>query len=174
MHSAPDEAYEREIQDDNKIAAGWLLWIAERKTEYLNRRNELLNAENHEYQLAISSNRNTSDPTGKLGFKLALGENAERWIKLINEVETKLPWRKRIFLQLRREYRFSSGRKGWTSAVQSQYSYKIAEILNVDPIDVWIDRRQTFSIWWNEIVDYTVRLACKRGLLIEKNEEKAG
>ncbi len=175
MHSAPDEIYEREIQDDNKIAANWLLWIAERKAEYLNRRTELINAENHEYQLAVSSNRSgTSDPTGKIGYKLALGEDTEKWIKLINEVETKLPWRKRVFLQLRREYRFSSGRKGWTAAVQYRYNQRIAEILNVNPEEVWIDSRQTFSIWWNEIVDYTVRLACKRGLLFEINDEKAG
>ena len=43
MYSAPDEIYEREIQDDNKIAANWLLWIAERKAEYLNQRTELIN-----------------------------------------------------------------------------------------------------------------------------------
>ena len=173
MHSAPDE-YEVEIQNDNKIVANWLLWINERKINYILRWDEILNSENHELQLAVSSNRSgTSDPAGAKGIKLADLQEVERWIKLIAEVEEKLPWRKKIFLQLRREYRFSSGWNGWTAAVQYRYAHRITEILNVKPEEVWVDNRRTFSIWWNEIVDYTVRLVCKRGLLIEKNNEKA-
>ncbi len=172
MHSAPDD-YEVEIQNDNKIAANWLLWIEERKTDYLNRRIELIGSENHELQLAIPSNRNTGDSTQSTVLKLAAANDIEKWIRLINEIEEKLPWRKRVFLQLRRQYRFASGRQGWTAAVQYQYAQRIALILDTKPEEVWIDSRHTFKVWWNEIVDYTVRLACKRGLLSEKNIGKA-
>lgn len=173
MQSAPDD-YEVEIQNDNKIAANWLLWIYERKREYATVKEQLLESSDFSLKIAVPSNRSgVSDPTGSKGIKAAHIDEMVKWFKLIAEVEEKLPWRKRIFLQLRREYRFAAGRKGWTAAVQYQYAHRVAEILNVRPEEVWIDSRRTFYEWWNEIIDYTVRLACKRGLLAEKVEDKA-
>lgn len=175
MKSTNDDELIREVQDDNKIVAGWLLWINERKEQYHLKRIEIYNSSGPCLSEAIPGNKtNVSDPTGSKIEKLSDLITAEKWINLIEDVENKLNWRKKIFLKLRREHRFCTGRKGWTAAVQYKYAHEIAKITGQKPEEVWIDSRHTFKVWWNQIVEITARLAAKRGLLDNGENNFAG
>jgi hypothetical protein len=166
---------EQEMDADNRIVEEWLLWIIERKQAYLNYRMDILESYRccEEGVNYITSNQ-ASDPTATKGLKLSSGELQKmgEWIKLIDEVETRLNLKMQLFLQLRREHRFASGRNGWTASVQWRYANELARLTNQKPEDTWIESRNTFTGWWNKIVDSTARLAAKRGLLPSPNYEK--
>lgn len=166
---------EREMDADNRIVEDWLLWIIERKQTYLNSRMEILESYrcSEERAIYVTSNQ-ISDPTGTKGLKLSSGElqTMGEWIKLIDEVEIRLNLKMQLFLQLRREHRFASGRNGWTASVQWRYANELARLTNQKPEDTWIESRNTFTQWWNKIVDSTARLAAKRGLLPSPHVEE--
>lgn len=105
-----------------------------------------------------------SDPTARAGILLMHSDHA-RWLALVEEVEERLPWKMQVFLRLRREHRHARGNQGWVAPVQWGYAEAIAERTGKQLEDVWIESRNTFGAWWRLIVDYTVRLAAKRGLL---------
>jgi len=48
--------------------------------------------------------------------------------------------------------------------VQRKYVEKVAEMLNKSEEDVWVSE-ETIRRFWDKIVNYTARLAGKRGLL---------
>jgi hypothetical protein len=71
----------------------------------------------------------------------------------------------RIFLSLRREYRYNRGRVGWVVPVQRRYCEAVAKREGKQLEDCWLESRGTFNDMWNKIIIYTVRKAYKRGLL---------
>ena len=156
---------EQEVKSDNYKVSLWLLYYHDRKKEYTARRVALLLS-----SPAPSDGQprgtDTTDTTGGKGQKLAeLYEQAGEWLDLIAEVEQGLPWKMQIFLRLRREYRYARGRNGWTAPVQRKFAEEVAAKLRKDPEDTWIESRNTFTRWWDKIVEYAVRKAAKRGLL---------
>lgn len=68
-------------------------------------------------------------------------------------------------LRLRREYRHRRGPHGWTAAVQHRYAQEIVERLGKRVEDVWIEDRNTFTEWWNRILQFGAIKAAKRGSL---------
>ncbi|OPY63664.1 MAG: hypothetical protein A4E56_00387 [Pelotomaculum sp. PtaU1.Bin065] len=144
---------DEEVKRDNKIVTDWLLFYDEHKKEYLRRRECSVSDSSASYISSISYN------------SLYDLMEVERWLNLIEEIEQRLPWKMHIFLRLRREYRHVTGRKGWTTAVQWRYTYEVAERLGKNPEDTWVESRFILNRWWDKILDYTVRLAAKRGLL---------
>ena len=154
-----------EVKNDNRIVEGWLLWYHERKSEYLSTREAILHSSSNTSIHEVISEGEVSDPTGHKGEKLAESKRTEEWLKLIEEVEMRLPWKLEIFLRLRREYRYASGRNGWVAGVQWKFAQEVAKQLGKKPSETWVESRSTFWSWWNQIVDYTARLAAKRGLL---------
>lgn len=164
-------ALETEIKNDNRIVAGWLLYYHERKQEYLNQREAILHSSPPCLSDAMPGGKNVvvGDPTGRKGQKLADLQETERWLALVEEVERRLPWKLQIFLRLRRECRFSKsggrGRPTWVPYVQRRFAQEVAARLNKQEEDVWINSPATFHEWWDKIVNYTARLAAKRGLL---------
>jgi hypothetical protein len=109
-----------------------------------------------------------SDPTGRKGIRLAALDDlrtTERWLEWCREAEAALPWKMQIFLRLRREYRHRRGPHGWTAAVQHRYAQEIAERLGKRVEDVWIEDRNTFTGWWNRILQFGAIRAAKLGLL---------
>lgn len=165
MAETAEVTLDKEIKDDNRIVAGWLLWYHERRHEYLNRRTELIHSTPRPEGPNGGQTFRISDSTGQKGSKLADLEKTEQWLGLVAEVEQRLPWKMQIFLRLRREYRYARGRKGWTAAVQWKFAQEVADRVGKRPEDTWVESRETFSRWWDKIVDYTARLAAKRGLL---------
>lgn len=157
--------FESEIREDNKIVSAWLLYYPERRKEYWCRREEIIYSSAPLYDSVPGGKNKMGDPTGRKGQKLADLQETERWLELVEEVERRLPWKMQVFLNLRREYRHARGRQGWTAAVQWRFSHEVAERLGKRPEDTWVESRNTFTRWWDRIVEYTVRLAAKNGLL---------
>lgn len=164
------KALDSEIKKDNKIVAGWLLYYHERKIDYEQQREFILHSSGPCLSDVIPGGTNiTSDTTGRKGQKLGDLQDTEKWLALVEEVERRLPWKLQKFLLLRREYRHSPkrgpGRPSWVPVVQRRYAEELAKHLGKAEEDVWINSPNTFHEWWDRIVDYTARLAGKRGLL---------
>lgn len=160
------KALDAEIKNDNRKVAGWLLYYHERKQEYLAKREGILHSSGPTLSDAIPGAKNAAgDPTGRKGQKLGDLQKTEQWLNLIEEVERRLPDKMAIFLKLRREYRHARGRNGWVAPVQHKYAQEMANLLGKKHEEVWIESRTTFYYWWERIVEYTARIASKRGLL---------
>jgi hypothetical protein len=159
--------WEAEIKADNRIVEDWLLWINERKQAVLSIRLEIIESSGPGLiYLGMGCKNIVSDPTGRKGMKLAdhrIQKN-EEWIKLIEDVENRLDEKMRLFLELRREHRNAAGRNGWTAAIQWKYAQEAAKRFSKHPEETWVESRNTFTAWWNKIVNYTARQAAKRGL----------
>lgn len=147
---------QEEVKRDSKIAAGWLLYYEERKKEYERQREAILHSSGPCLTEVTPAGKSIGDPTGRKVVRLGELQYAEEWLKLVEEVERRLPPKMQIFLQLRREYRHRRGRHGWVAPVQWKYAEKTGQ---------WVENRRTFYVWWNRIVAYTVILAAKRKLL---------
>lgn len=159
-----------EINEDNKVVGDWLLHFHARKAEYEQQREEILGSSSQKItQIPIKSST-TSDSTLSKAEKLLKLVYMEQWITLIDEIERDLPWKRRIFLEIRREYRHAGGRKGWTTATQWKFAYEVAKRLQKDPTQTWVESRNTFTRWWNEIVTDTAHLAAKRNLFNTKEK----
>ncbi|MHB1044134.1 MAG: hypothetical protein ACYC0Q_15035 [Eubacteriales bacterium] len=160
------EPFDDQIRKDNKIVSAWLLHYHERRQDYSRRKEEIIHSyASHPAVSVIRSRKRHGDPTGKKGEKLVELHETERWLELVEKVEKQLPVKLQVFLVLRREYRHARGRRGWTSAVQWKFSQEVAKRIGEKPEDVWVESRNTFTRWWDRIVEYAARLAAKSGLL---------
>lgn len=154
---------EEEVKRDNKKVAGWLLFYHERKRECLEERQTVLDSSPPRIdETARYGQGSVTDSTGRKAAKLA---DMAAWIDLIEEVERRLPPKQRIFLRLRREYRYAVGRNGWTAAVQWRYAEEVAKMEKKRVEDVWVNSRNTFTQWWNRIVNYATVEAARRRLI---------
>lgn len=156
---------EQEARRDNEIASDWLLHYEDHKRRYYDE----IEGAVYGSGLSLADPRTAptnaiSDPTARVGMAL-MGSTTGQWLALIAEVEQRLPWKMQVFLRLRREHRHARGNQGWVAAVQWGYAAAVADKFDKELEDVWIESRNTFNVWWQRIVDYTVRLAAKRGLL---------
>lgn len=160
-----DELHKRE----NKKVAAWLLYYEERKIEYEKLREEILLKAPSGPASACHQEAYIADPTGRKVEQLSKLKETEEWIKLIEDVEKKLPWKLQVVLRLRREARhrkgYSRGRPAWIPYVQHRYCREIAMREGKNIEDAWVNSPDTFTTWWNKIVEYTAREASKRGLL---------
>lgn len=154
---------------ENKKVAGWLLYYEERKVEYERKRQNILLKVSGGPAIANHQDGDVSDPTGRKIDQLAALEETGKWISLIEDIEKRLPWKMQIVLRLRREARtrkgYSRGRPAWIAYVQHRYCNEIAARQGKDIEDVWVNSPDTFTGWWNRIVEYTAREAAKRDLL---------
>jgi hypothetical protein len=176
------EPLEQEVSRDNRIASDWLLWVDEREVDMQQHREEIIDASSGavngagvtvigkgqraglgHWQIPYVKTTPSSDSTGNRGTTLGDLQETEKWITLIREVEQRLPWKMRMFLMLRRECRHNVGRRGWVAYVQYHYCHQVAKRLRKKPEETWIESRSAFNDWWNRIVEYTVRLAAKKG-----------
>ena len=165
---------EEEVKRDNNKVTYWLLNYTQKKKEIEQLKEDLILSGSYslENRLPVKTNL-TTDPTAKKVILLVdkLAEE-EKWLKLIEEVEQRLPVKLRLLLQLRRQagqersnivrYR---GRPSWIPYVQCRYCEMLAKATGKEEEDVWIGDPKTFFVMWNRIVEYTCRLSGKRGLL---------
>jgi len=154
-----------ELKKENRKVANWLLFYGERKREYEQLREKILTSSPRILSGTGIAKNAISDPTGKKAVKLAQLQEMEQWIELVEEVERRLPPKMKVFLRLRREYRYSAKRNGWVAPVQWKYAQEVAKMLGKAQEDTWVESRTTFYYWWEKIVEYAARLAAKKGLL---------
>jgi len=154
-----------ENQEENRIVAGWLLYYYQRKKELDEAKDNILNSSPPTIkEVVISKTLQTGDPTGdKAAQLLEFIQETEKWLALVAEVEQRLPWRMQIVLILRQEAVYSSHR--WVPYTQRRYAEEVAKKTGKDESETYINRTETFYEWWQRIIEYTARLACKRGLL---------
>lgn len=158
---------QQEIKDDYRVVSGWLLYYDERRRSYERKREEILHSSTSKL-LAAPPGEGISDSTGKRGAKLGDLKNISDWLALIEEVETSLSPKMRLFLRLRREAVYAKtnlrGRPGWVAYTQEHYAREMAKLNRKRPSDYWVEDRTLFA-WWDKIVTYTAIKASKRGLL---------
>lgn len=158
-----------EFRAENKRVAAWLLEKNERKAGIAARREEILRSPTVGIPKIPSRSGKVSDPTGFAAAKLSELLDEERWIALIEEVENRLPDKQRIFLELRREAGHLQGdirgRPAWVPYVQCKYPLVMAERTGKKVAEFYISHPNTYTAWWNRIIEYTARIAAKRGLL---------
>lgn len=160
---------EQEVRNENRVVQGWLLNYRTRKEEYCRSRGDVLFASPQPPD-GMPRGSETSDPTERKGNILAeMNEKDGLWLDLIEEVQERLSWKMQIVLKLRREAAYirgkERGRPAWISYVHVKYCEEVAIKTGKQLEDVWVDRERTISDWWFRIVEYTARLAAKKGLL---------
>lgn len=176
---------EKEVRRDLDTVGHFLLYPDRLKESLEAKRKDL--AEQRDDVIEASPQRLLCDPVGgrrsarrmnnptlqKVLKLLKLGDTRqlEEWLALVQEVEENLPPKMQIFLRLRREYRDRRGPYGWVAPVQHRYAQEVAALLGKRPEDTWIESRQTFSEWWQRILQYTALKAAKRGLIRADSEE---
>lgn len=153
--------FETKTKTENEIASDWLLFYPDLRKDYLEQREEIIHSKDKSRVLSQRSrlsNPRKKGPESRVEFKARCLfdelHQTELWIKLIEKVEQELPERLKVFLNLRRKRRYARGRNGWTAAVQAEL-----------PENMWIESRNTFTFWWKDIVNYTVRQAIRNNLL---------
>jgi hypothetical protein len=159
------QSLEQEVKDDSRKVAGWLLNYPERRRDYESRRMAILQSSPPKIPKTVKGTK-FGDPTGRKGQRL--GDLDWKWIKLVEDVEARLPDKMRIILQLRRETPPQAnlkGRPAWISYARHRYARIMSEKEKKPVQDFWIESPHTFSEWWNKIVHFAVILAAKRGLL---------
>lgn len=168
------EQLDTEFKRYSRKVASWLLFYEERKAEYERQREAVIESSPPCLLETPGSKNSVSDPTGRKVVQLARLQETEKWLRLVEEVEQRLPEKLQVVLKLRREANRKhgiihtgryKGRPAWIPYVQHKYAEVMAEKLNKRKEDVWIESPQTFSEWWGKIVDYAVLLAAKKGLL---------
>ena len=172
MADLKEIALDDEIREDNRILTGWLLFYHERKKEYLLRREEILESSPPCLNETLPGRGNCiSDPTGRKGDKLAELAETERWLEFVEELERRLPRKMMLILQLRREVRFSTRKRGacWQRHVADRYAEIMSEIFKIKRHKKGRNKFEhslrTVDEWWRKIIEYAGRLAAKRGLL---------
>ena len=153
--------FEAKTKAENEIASDWLLFYHDLCKDYLEQREEIINSSgknNTLSQRSRLSNPRKKGPESRVELKgrrlFDELHQSELWVKLIEKIEQELPDRLKVFLNLRRKHRYARGRNGWTAAVQAEL-----------PESMWIESRNTFTFWWKDIVNYTVRQAIRNNLL---------
>lgn len=153
---------DEEIRRDNRIVAGWLLDYPQRKQAYEHRRQEILYSSSASAMSKAPARAGISDTTGRKVALLAELETTERWLKLVEEVERRLPWKMQIVLRLRRESRYVQGR--WKAYAREQYTAEVAAATKKRESDVWVGE-ESMGQFWRRVLEYTARAAGKKGLL---------
>lgn len=154
--------FEEEIKRHNQIGAIWLLYYEDIQHEYLSviESNMVCKKE------AVMDLRDILKFNKLFSTQLiySIGK-VEKWLALIESIEMKLPLKLKVFLMLRRSLRNNRGRRGWTASIQWKFSEEYARLIKKQPEEVWIEDRNTWTRWWDKVVDYTVRVALKNNLL---------
>lgn len=158
------ETIDQIAKKENKKVEGWLLFYEDRLKEYEDERAEIIRTASPSLFDGLKGT-GTGDPTGVQGVKLAELQEREQWLRLVEEVERKLPQKLRVYLKVRRKYRHARGSHGWVVRVQREYAETMAKLTGLPEERYWIDSRRTFWVWWERIVEYAARLAAKEGLL---------
>ena len=157
----------QDMRTENRIVSDWLLYYHERLGLHRERQSKVSYYQSPQAGDGIRAQGRVSDPTAQRAIKLA--EIDTRWFDLIAEVEMMLPEKQRVFLDVRREaLHLRDGRRGkpaWVAYVQCKYPLVMSQKTG-RPIECYyVSTPSVLFDWWNKIVDYTARLAIRKGVL---------
>lgn len=158
---------ELDIKAENRIVSDWLLYYPERLHKHKEHQEYIPSYRGPSMSGEIQGKGETSDPTASIVAQRLKYDSG--WFTLIEEVEQSLPEKQRVFLEVRRKATQQRGgkpgRPAWVAYVQCSYPLVMAERTGRDVEHYYISSDKTIKLWWERIVDYTARLAAKRGLL---------
>src|SRR5690606_8489908 len=87
------------------VVAEWLLWYEERKQQYQEMREEILESSPAPLHDRVPVKGKISDTTGQKGSMLGDKGKIEEWLNLCEEIEKRLSWKMQILLRLKRKYK---------------------------------------------------------------------
>lgn len=107
----------------------------------------------------------TSNPTQNKAVKLVDIDALKDKLMVVESMEKTLSEKRRAFLDFRRRAEVMEtkgpGRPPWADYVQAKFSEWHMKRYNC----AFVPTRQTMKMWMNGIVDVTVRIAIKKGLM---------
>ena len=162
---------QNEIKKENQIVSDWLLHYHDRLAEYEQHKSEIAVYPGQALSDEIRA-EGISDPTHRAALKMQGFKYNPEWFLLVEELERRIPEKQRIFLQVRREARNNHsnyrGRPGWVAYVQCKYPLVMAERTGKDIEKFYIGHPNTYTGWWNRLVEAAVRMAIERRLIRKK------
>lgn len=157
-----------DLTHEDKIIQEWLLECPRLREQAEARREDILGrSPSTSLASMVDGNTGISDKTGQTGTDLAEMAQIEQVIKLIEDFEKALPPERRVFLELRREYKYHGGQKGYTSRIQYQFARQMAQRTGHEAYYSF-HHRNTFASWWKDMINALAREALRRGIQIKK------
>ena len=153
-----------DFKKQDRVAADWLLNYHDRRRAYIDAQ-ESYTALSATVSTGMPHGSGTSNPTESKAISLAELERQKLWIMTVEDAEKVFGERKREFLNIRRyadsEESSGVGRPGWVDCVQARYAaWHESRYGKAD-----VPAKVTMYRWWDEIIEVTVRIAIKRGLM---------
>ena len=154
-----------DFKKQDRTAAGWLLDYDYRKQAY-KEASERFSTLGATVNTGLPHGSGVGNPTERKVMTLAELDRQRLWIKTVEDATRTLGDKKRAFLQLRRlaesiDNGGEVGRPSWIDFVQIRF----ADWHERKYGKAFIPAKRTMFCWWNEIVETTVRIAIRRGLL---------
>lgn len=155
-----------DIKKQNKEAIDWILNFKERRDSYISdsANFSMLGSTNYS---GMPKGSDTGNPTLNKAVTLTELERQKLWIITIESMESTLSEKRRIFLEFRRRAEAlqkehdSPGRPGWVEYVQIRYGewheYRYGK--------GFVPSRHALHKWLNELIEITVRIAIRQGIL---------
>lgn len=158
------------IAKQNAIAAGWLLWIEERRAETKEQEADIIGRSAGPDMSGIRGSMpgKTTENRGQEVITKTAYEKA--WIQLIDDVSDQLPIHLKVFLKLRQDYRFSRGRNGWMCQVQQKFAQEMADLTGLSTEHTYRSPTR-LADYWDEIVEITAREAIARQLFKPRSRD---
>lgn len=151
-----------EMKQENRVVTGWLLYYPERKQSYDERRDDIIHGSSRPRLSEAPGNAYISDTTGRKGDKLAtMDERDGAWLKLMEDVYPRLPWKMRLLVDLKRKHKIGVKGRPTNWVVALEFSEGVSRKTGKD----YTAGAETIRHWWDMVVEYAAREAAKRGLL---------
>ncbi len=159
-----------QVKTENRVVSEWLLYYPDRLKEYQDAQDEAAVYPGQVLSDDIKAKHTITDPTARIAAQREVaGKWDIRWFEVIAEVEKRIPEKQKVFLDIRREAKNNHsnyrGRPGWVAYVQCRYPLEMAERTGRDAAMFYIGHPNTYTHWWNRLVEFAAREAIKRGLL---------
>lgn len=154
-----------DLQRQNREALKWILNYSEYKNAYISATTAFSMLASTNYS-GMPHCTDISQPTQNKAVTLTELEHKKQWIMTIEQMERTLSEKRKAFLEFRRradtiKENCDVGRPGWVDYVQARY----ADWHDVRYGYGYPPSKQTMCKWMNDIVDVTVRIGIKNGVL---------
>jgi len=153
-----------EIKEDNREAAEWLLYYPFRRQQFYKNKKDAICASATLQQ--VITRTGPGNPTAIQAMRLTNLDEDEKWLEVVEILESLLSEKKLIFLKYRREAAYITkrvrGRAAWVLYVQRHYADEMALQYRTQPEKFWLSER-TIRDWWGQMVELAARIATKRG-----------
>ena len=154
-----------DIKKQNLEALRWILNYSQYRESYIQMQAEFNEVAATQYT-GMPHGSGVGNPTIKKAVSLAEIERMKKWIMTIEYMERTLSEKRLAFLEFRRRAECLDrsrdvGRPGWVDYVQARY----AEWHDTRYGHGYPPSKRTMIDWMDNIIDVTVRIAIKQGVL---------